>query len=253
MKAPLVVALLASSLSLPASAEAVTTVTLSYSGRALIYDGELTAAANRRLFALYDAATVKPATLVISSAGGHFAHGLELGTWLHRQPLHLHVPSYCNSACANYVFTAAKSRELGDYAIVAFHGGMTDTADRRAQLQAQLAPGSPATAQARLERYLRDGQQRETRFFRDIGVDQRITSYAYQAPYRTALARYPSWTYSLAMLAQFGVRDIRVSSGERWFPRPARHGLLLIEAPGRFGCIAPSMAIDRLLDCAGAS
>ena len=105
-----------------------------------------------------DAATVKPVTLVISCAGGHFAHGLALGAWLHRQPLHLHVPAYCNSACANYVFTAAKSRELGDYAVVAFHGGMTDTADRRAQLQVQLAPGSPATAQARLERYLRDAK-----------------------------------------------------------------------------------------------
>ena len=48
MKAPLVVALLASCLSWSVPAGAVTTVTLSYSGRALIYDGELTAAANRR-------------------------------------------------------------------------------------------------------------------------------------------------------------------------------------------------------------
>ena len=98
---------------LAGAAHAATSVTLSYSGDALVYDGELSAAANQRLFALYDAATVKPHTLVISSSGGAFNLGLALGEWVAQHRLRVHVPRYCNSACANYVFTAASQRELG--------------------------------------------------------------------------------------------------------------------------------------------
>lgn len=234
---------------LPGVSMALTTVELSLSGRALIYSGELSAQANQRLYQLYEAVEPKPDTLVISSEGGNFEHGLALGEWVFRHRLRVSVPRYCNSSCANYVFTAASSRELGLYAIVAFHGGMMDTADRIGQLLYKYPSERREAQRQRIALLVRDKQQRETAFFRQIGVDQRITSYGYLPAYRSGLQRYAVWSYSLPMLAYFGVGNIRVATDDKWFPRPSNHGLMLISAPGEFACVPPGMAIDRLIDC----
>ncbi|WP_174875531.1 hypothetical protein [Vogesella oryzae] len=234
---------------LPAVAMALTTVELSLSGQALIYTGELSAQANQRLYQLYEAVEPKPDTLVISSPGGNFEHGLALGEWVFRHRLKVSVPRYCNSSCANYVFTAATSRELGLYAIVAFHGGMMDTADRIGQMLYKYPVARRDAQRRRIEALVSDKQRRETAFFRQIGVDQRITSYGYQPAYRSGVQRYAVWSYSLPMLAYFGVDNVRVMTDDKWFPRPVNHGLMLISAPGEFACIPPGMAIDRLIDC----
>ncbi|SCK05895.1 hypothetical protein [Vogesella sp. LIG4] len=243
MKHALLAALL-----LPAWAAAAT-VELSLSGNALIYNGELSEEANQRLFALYERMQPKPGTLVITSEGGMFEQGLELGKWVFAHRLAVSVPRYCNSSCANYVFTAASQRELGLYAIVVFHGGMMDTSDRLGQMLYRYPAAQRAQVQPRIVAQIRDKQQRETAFFRMIGVDQRITSYGYQPVYRSGIQRYAVWSYSLPMLARFGVGNIHVTTDDKWFPRPGNHGLMLISAPGEFACIPPGMAIDRLIDC----
>lgn len=228
---------------------AATTVELSLSGNALIYSGELSAAANQQLFRLYEQLEPKPGLLVITSEGGNFEHGLALGQWVHARQLRVSVPRYCNSSCANYVFTAASERELGLYAIVAFHGGMMDTRDRIGQMLLRYPERQRPQVQPRIEAMIRDKQQRETAFFRQIGVDQRITSYGYRPEFRSGIQRYAVWSYSLDMLQRFGVGKIRITPDDRWFPRPSNHGLMLISAPGEFACVPPGMAIDRLIDC----
>lgn len=239
----LVVALL----SLPVGAQ--TTVDLSYSGSALIYKGELDAAANQRLFALYEAATPKPTTLVISSSGGKFSEALALGEWVFAHQLAVNVPTHCHSSCANYVFTAAARRELGYHAVLGFHGGM---ADAERQLPQRLATVSaaqqPALRQALRDMMVRDGA-REVAFFRKIGVDRRITSYGFQARYQAPMQVYGVWTYSLAMLKYFGVDNIRIHDDELWFPRPLNRGLLYITAPDVFSCIPAGTRNDVPVAC----
>lgn len=233
------------------AAEPPTTVDLSFSGRALVYKGELSAAANRRLFALYERAHPKPDTLVITSAGGRFELGLALGEWVFRHGLAIEVPTQCNSACANYVFTAARQRTVGPSALIAFHGGMADTEDRIAQVMAQLSPERRQREQQAVRDFIRRGQADEAKLFKLIGIDPRITSYAYRPPFWPAVRKTESWTYSLAMFRRFGVTDIRVSQGERWFPRPANKAVLYIHGPDSFGCVPSGMALDVLDDCRG--
>ncbi|MEC5206552.1 hypothetical protein QF022_001508 [Vogesella perlucida] len=233
---------------LAAQALAQTSVTLSYAGDALVYDGELSAAANQRLFALYDAATVKPHTLVISSSGGAFNLGLALGEWVAQHRLRVHVPRYCNSACANYVFTAASQRELGYHAVLAFHGGM-DVADRqRSAYLARFPPQRQAEARQRFAAEVKEARQRELAFFARIGVDSAITSYGYHR-FPRIMRQYKAWSYSLPMLRRFGVGPISISDNERWLPRPADDGLLMIVAPQRYGCLPAGRVTDLLYDC----
>ena len=236
-------------LALPLRAAETTTVELSFSGRALIYKGELSAAANQRLFELYEQLPVKPQTLVISSAGGRVELGLELGEWVFRQQLKVHVPSFCNSACANYVFTAARERELGENALLSFHGGMRD-ADT--QLQASLARLTPVVREKLLpekQRFLTEMLARESAFFQTIGVDQAITSYGYQNRYAQIIRSYPVWNYSLAMLADFGVDNVQVTDDAAWFPLPLQRGILLIDTPDTHFCIPPGKVIASAIAC----
>lgn len=233
---------------LAAKALAQTSVTMSYQGDALVYDGELSAAANQRLFALYEAATVKPHTLVISSSGGAFNLGLALGEWVAQQRLRVHVPRYCNSACANYVFTAASQRELGYHAVLAFHGGMDEAHRQRAAYLARFPAQRQAEARQRFAAEVKEARQRELAFFARIGVDAQITSYGYRH-FPRIMRQYKAWTYSLAMLRRFGVGPISISDKERWLPRPADDGLLMIVSPRDYGCLSAGRVTDLLYDC----
>jgi len=234
---------------LAGAARGETSVTISYTGEALVYDGELSAAANQRLFALYDAATVKPHTLVISSSGGAFNLGLALGEWVAQHRLRVHVPRYCNSACANYVFTAASHRELGYHALLAFHGGMDEAHRQRAVYLAHYPAERQAEAQQRFAAEVKEARQRELAFFARIGVDPQITSYGYRH-FARIMQRYNAWSYSLPMLSRFGVGPITISQGERWLPRPANDSLLMIVSPQRYGCLPAGRVTDLLYDCA---
>ncbi len=59
----------------------------------------------------------------------------------------------------------------------------------------------------------------------------------------------PSRTCSIPMLRRFGVGPISISDNERWLPRPADDGLLMIVAPQRYGCLPAGRVTDLLYDC----
>ena len=145
-------------------------------------------------------------------------------------------------------FTAASQRELGYHAVLAFHGGM-DVADRqRSAYLARYPARYQAEARQRFAAEVKEARQRELAFFARIGVDSAITSYGYQH-FPRIMRQYKAWSYSLPMLRRFGVGPISISDNERWLPRPANDGLLMIVAPQRYGCLPAGRVTDLLYDC----
>src|SRR4249920_2997236 len=88
---------------------------------ALVYQGDLSAAANKRIFELYDKATVKPRMVRITSGGGDVNLGMDLGDWIFQHQLDVEVLDHCMSSCANYVFPAGKTKFLNPDSILMWH------------------------------------------------------------------------------------------------------------------------------------
>ncbi|MCA1855318.1 hypothetical protein LE190_05185 [Massilia oculi] len=185
----------------------------------LHYVGPLSAEANRRAFALYEDGQDKPRILSIRSSGGPTGPGMELGRWVRARGLDVKVMEYCMSSCANYVFTAAPRRVVSNFAVVAYHGGLSSTGfalddGQEAMLQA-LPAEQRAPARERLLATLLDTlkpqAEAERQFFAEIGVQQRITTFGQES--RNAQYQRPDsigWTYSVDDFARLGVGPIRV-------------------------------------------
>lgn len=185
----------------------------------LVYMGPVTADANRRAFDLFGSAGKKPAILAIRSTGGVTTAGKELGRWVHANGLTVKVMEFCFSSCANYVFTAAPRKVVSNFAVIAYHGGLSSTSFRLDEQQEAMLQALPAeqreAARARINQAVRQGvaaqAEEEAGYFKHIGVQQRLTTLG-QAPELAHLATEKSlgWTYSVADFEKLGVRNIRV-------------------------------------------
>ena len=90
-------------------------ITVKRKGDTVIYRGSLT---KDGLKAMRDAGLGHPiTTLLIDSAGGEIVVGMDFG-----RELDVVVDRACLSSCANYVFTAARKKEILPGAVVAWHG-----------------------------------------------------------------------------------------------------------------------------------
>ena len=89
----------------------------------IIYRGPISPESNDLLFELLEAAESIPKKLIITSKGGETIAGIELGQWVFRNRIHVVVPEYCLSSCANYIFPAGNTKTLESTAAVAWHGG----------------------------------------------------------------------------------------------------------------------------------
>ncbi|MGF6273763.1 hypothetical protein ABIB38_002141 [Massilia sp. UYP11] len=189
----------------------------------LHYSGYLDDDANRRLFSLYDSLAIKPTVLAIESKGGIVDFGLDLGDWVYRKGMDVKVSGYCLSSCANYVFTAAPRRTVGNVAVIGFHGGISSATfnlggERKAAYDA-MTPEQQHAFRADQRKHIQPLLQRETDFFRKIGVRQDITTYGQAS--RFALPDTDGWTFTREDFARFGVDRIEVIDGP-W--RPAMPG-----------------------------
>ena len=174
----------------------------------LVYQGTLSAAANARVFELYEQATPKPRLLKMTSGGGDITLGMELGEWVFRNGLDVEVVDHCFSSCANYVFTAAKAKYLNPDAILMWHGGAYQQS-----LEEQIKPFGEQGQTA-----LTSWRTREDAFFKTIGVDQSITTYGQTASRPKSLFPYD---YSIEDLSKFGVRNV-IEKGGVWRWRELR-------------------------------
>lgn len=193
----------------------------------LNYVGKLSAEANARLFALYDAQESKPTTLSIRSPGGNTELGMALGQWVHLHKLDVKVLEGCYSSCANYVFTAARNKIVSNFAVVGYHGGLSSTSftpDEETLAQfAQQNGGDLAKARTELNELVRKSLapqlEREVQFFQAIGVQQRITTLGQAEKYmKAAPDSAVGWTYSLEDFAKLGVTNITVINPP-WQPK----------------------------------
>lgn len=225
--APLAMLLVGCAATAPRS-EPEESVTVSVQGTELIYDGPLTYEGNARLFEAAASAAERPQTLVITSTGGDVEVGMQLGTWIFEQQLDVHVPDYCISSCANYVFTAGRRKVLGREALLIWHGGATQEGLADASpCESWEVPGVPCD-ERQVEKLLQETLARtkrlETAFFARIGVEQEITVLGQRPEYecskqlpRLGWYEYIGWYYSIADMETLGVTNVSVAGG-KWQP-----------------------------------
>ncbi|MGH8679406.1 MAG: hypothetical protein ACREUQ_13780 [Burkholderiales bacterium] len=126
-------------------------------------------------------------TLTVDSAGGEIVVGMDFGIWVDELGLDVVVDKACLSSCANYVFTAGRSKTIRNGAVVAWHGsakqpGLLDELHAAVELEARgkkLAPDREAqlierNRQANVD-YMTNAMLKQEAFFRRIGVDEFVT------------------------------------------------------------------------------
>lgn len=165
---------------------------------------ETTIAQVRALNSNYSYARIR-----VNVEGGDPLATMQLGSFIHRQELDLVVDTLCLGACANYLFTAAKTKYLSPQSIVAWSGGALSSSWTQ-QNQRYLVPGARFVAEQYMDAFLR----REIRYFERIGVDQSVTQYGYEeASGCSDGAR--GFYYTIPELLRFGIADIQLA-GSDW-------------------------------------
>jgi membrane-bound inhibitor of C-type lysozyme len=171
-----------------ASAIEINPVEVHIKGSDIFYIGGVSPEGYRLLRETTEAAVTKPTRLVINSGGGPIEDGLDIGNWLYDNGLDILVVEKCMSSCANYIFPAAKNKEISDGAVVAWHGSLSDPLEE-GDLEESLKivdrkfPDLPAPQREKMKeqvrisfaRYKQEHAVRQKEFFKKIGVDENVT------------------------------------------------------------------------------
>lgn len=238
MKAPIIgnngyIAFLATSLLFhPIVAFSSDIATIKMRSTDILFSGDITNENVANFIALYEAQERKPTLVTIQSKGGDASAGLEFGDFILRQGLDVRVLNYCFSSCANYVFTAGKTKYVTKDAIIGWHGSPTS---RYVYIEGkgvvQLACDSDAacaddlakkTVDASLDcvKYtncdearpkliesfkatLSELMSRQHELFKRTGVDERLTTYGQEVHCNCI------WTFSVADIRRFNVRNVK--------------------------------------------
>jgi hypothetical protein len=172
------------------------------------YSGPISEAHNRAFFASIED---QPATrLVMTSGGGEVAAAIALGRWVFDHGIDIEISEHCLSACANYVFTAARHKTIRPGAVVAWHGNYRhlkatalwrDGVARRVERDGQDRDTARREVLAQVDRLVRLEQD----FFERIGVDQYLCWIGKMPPY--SASNY--YFLSKADMARFGVTHVQ--------------------------------------------
>jgi hypothetical protein len=177
-----------------------------------VYRGPISAENNAGFFARVAGQPVR--LLLIDSAGGDVAAAIDLADWVHARQLDIAVTGVCLSSCANYVFPAARQKEIRPGAVVAWHGNYHHLAhtglwrdDVVLRMQRDGEDRETAT------RYVQSQVARlvalERDFFARIGVDEQVCWIGKQPPYNVA----DYYFLSAADMARFGISRVQVPAG----------------------------------------
>jgi hypothetical protein len=129
--------------------------------------------------------------LLVRSGGGEIGVGTEFGEWLRERNLDVIVVDYCLSSCANYVFTAGRTKTILPGAIVAWHGNIRQRSFRDAPSLNGIE-----------EVYMTDLREREDALFARIGVSECICRIGEER------GEPGFFTMSAADMHRFGVNDV---------------------------------------------
>ncbi|MBS3895314.1 hypothetical protein [Silanimonas sp.] len=187
--------------------------TIERNGSAILFSGHIS---HQAVDALDAAIAVAPTTeLHIRSAGGTVLAGHRMGRLVHQHRLAVVVDQYCNSGCANYVFTAGARRVIAEGAVVVWHGNTLqknfrefDQCGRTVSSfdgipmppEEVAARGADSTGRAR-------AQVADLEFFRGIGVDDYITRVGQEPRF------FGNFTLSVDDMARFGVTGVEAPPG----------------------------------------
>ena len=193
-------------------------ITVERHGDTVIYRGSLT---KDGLKAMRKAGLRAPVTtLLIDSAGGEIVVGMDFGTWVFERDLDVVVDRACLSSCANYVFTAARNKEIQPGAVVAWHGsakqpGLLEQMHKAVEddinakgLSRRKRSQEIARARRANIQYLTAAIQKQNEFFYRVGVDKYIT--------RIGNDKYGVRGFfylSVGDMASFGIDNVTATEG----------------------------------------
>jgi len=168
-------------------------------GHTLVFAGPITPDAAERFLAALGAHEVS--RIVITSGGGGVEPALRMAQEIHRRGIDVEVPGPCFSSCANYIFPAGKSKLITGDGLVGWHGNMRHLLHLH---RTGVKPQAPDFL-AEITRLA----QAETRFFREIGVDDYLCWAGKLAPYSARNMYF----LDADDMARFGVRNLTVRPG----------------------------------------
>lgn len=188
------------------------------SGQALFFDGFIDDEAVSRFEDELRRSTA--GELWIRSTGGSVAASIRFGEAVRDAGLVVVVKGYCASSCANYVFTAGKSRIIDG--VVAWHGSLEQKDFRELHLcgrtySSLFGTRMPQWSEAEREEALASWNKyraRQAAFFDSIGVDEYITRAGQEPNFLRG-----DFTYDVATMEAFGLRNIAAPDGygtEAW-------------------------------------
>lgn len=212
----------------------------------ILYNGELTEEANEAVFDLYSKLDSKPHTLTITSPGGPIDSGLDLGEWVHRHGLNVKVYDLCFSSCANYVFPAGRKKLLDINALVGFHGGAgSETFDTSSiEVTLQKFPEKDreklrAELEVSFKSFVQKNAERESQFYRELGVSPKLNTLGQSKPYRDLQENYDGWVYTHHGMTTLGLSNVEIIDD----PRPAEQAnkpkVFLLELAPESTLLAP--------------
>ncbi len=98
--------------------------TVTRDGDKVVFTGEVTLEAASQLVEQFDKGA---RLLVVTSEGGDAAAGMAIANSMLKHDVSIQVDKYCMSACANYLFLAAKEKAMNAGAVLGYHGGILKT------------------------------------------------------------------------------------------------------------------------------
>lgn len=204
----------------------------------MIYDGIINQESYnlfRRIVATSDTSID---TIQITSYGGESSSSQKMGHWVYDNDIDVIVEDFCFSACANYIFTAGRNKEIMADSIVGWHGsnllseyrarelGISVDEQLRLEFDAFLEdnPSAPLGSlsyhlfkKSRLEQ-----AEEDRKFFEKISVNGEVTIYGALPEHHAAMHRngdhhYAVWTFTIEVMEKFGINNVSYE-GEGEYP-----------------------------------
>jgi len=196
----------------------------------------------------------KKTFVVKDSEGGDGFAALAMGILLHQHNWDVEVVGVCPSSCANWLFTAGKTKYLTSDSLLLFHGGprQKNMLEFMEKLDHDLASGTPvdsmkfgregkegnvtwgphrSAADDEVLEFLsinkdlpvvekwRQFMQASDKFYQELGINPLLPEYGQMGGYEPSYKsdKYGGFVYSLDSLRKLGVRNIELKDGE-WHP-----------------------------------
>ncbi|BBB61963.1 hypothetical protein UNDKW_3690 [Undibacterium sp. KW1] len=166
------------------------------------------------------AADKKIERLYINSQGGDAHFGIIFGHWVYDNQIEVEVPSLCMSACANYVFTAAKTKIIRPSALVIWHGSAEQWTIREMNKKYEdyLALSLAGKASKEQIAYLDSDKLRyegsnqllseQRQFFKKINVNEYITRLGHEPVFYKRV-----WVATVGVMNKMNIQNISAPEG----------------------------------------